>query len=91
MTTDSTPDTDLDAVDEDESLTGRTDARWTYLGSLLAVIIIGTFLVLAGASVFGYATLATMPDSWFYVLALLVLTAGGWTFGADLADMYRNK
>lgn len=90
MTTNSTPDDD-DAIDDDENLTDSTNARWTYLGSLLAVIIVLAFLIMTGAGVFGYATLAAIPDTWFYVFALLVLTAGGWTFGSDLVETYRNK
>jgi hypothetical protein len=90
MAPDSTPD-DETAIDEDEKLTDSTNARWTYLGSVLSAIIIIVFLLLTGAGVVGNASLSSIPTAWFYVFALLVLTAGGWVFGADLVDAYRNK
>lgn len=94
MTTDYSPDDESDAdssVESDPDLTSSTNARWTYLGSVMAIIITVTFLVMVGAGVFGIASLSSIPAPWFYVLALLVLTAGGWTFGDDLVEAWRNR
>lgn len=74
--------------DENDNVTASKDIRWTYLGSFLAVWVVGTFCLMILLATLGYGDLGAIPHSWFYLLFGVVMTATAWVFGADLAKDY---
>lgn len=74
--------------EDGDSFTRSTQTRVRYLGSVMAAILIVGWMALVGAVAFGYASLGGIGASAFSITALLVLAAGGWTFGMDLVEKY---
>lgn len=79
-----------DAIKEDESVTSSTKARWTYLGSITALVVISSFIWLLIATAHGKASLDPITQSWFLLFSTVVTAAVGWVFGVDLYKKYKS-
>lgn len=73
---------------EGDSFTRSTQVRVRYLGSVMAALVIVGWMALVGAVAFGVASFGPIGAGAFTITALLVLAAGGWTFGMDLVEKY---
>lgn len=79
-----------DAIDDDDSVTSSTKARWTYLGSIMALVVICSFIWLLVASAHGKADLERISQPWFILFSTVVTAAVGWVFGVDLYKKYKS-
>lgn len=80
-----------DGGDED-NFTTKTNVRVKYLGSFIALLIIGGFLGLVYLVALGHAStenLTTLGLGGAFIT--LVLAAGTWTFGIDLLDKWNGN
>lgn len=72
------------SAEDDEDLTTKSSVRWTYLGSLLAFVLLSVFMSLVVAAAFGYADLGQVSTGWFYLTWIVIVTATAWVFGPEI-------
>jgi len=63
--------------------TTDTMLRAEYLGTVLALILLGSLALLVVGAAFGIFSLSAIPQGWFLLYSTVVLIVATWTFGKD--------
>lgn len=70
-------DTEID----DETMTTDVTARWHFLGSALALLLVSSIPLFAAAHAYGLVDISSVPQAWYLLYATAAITAVVWTFG----------
>lgn len=85
------PEDNDDTVDELDSVTDSTDARWAYLGSLITGIVLTGYMLIIGLTAAGFFSLAGITQPWFLLTSTVVSMAAVWLWGTDAWNAVRNN
>lgn len=80
--------------EEDDDVTTIEDARWTYIGTVLAGIMVISLAVLVIGAAAGVLQVSPIGRAWFGLYALVTLMAATWAFGEETLNAVqrvRNK
>lgn len=77
MAEDTPPDTG------DDSTTMSTKARWEYIGTVLAGLMVSSLPVIIVGAALGTLTLSPIGQAWFVLYGTVTLMAATWAFGEE--------
>lgn len=80
-----------DSYEDMDEVTTSTKSRWTYTGTVLAIIVILSLPALIIGSAYGILAIASISEYWFGLYALVVTMAATWTFGKGVLESVRKS
>jgi len=75
-------------VTTDDGFTANENVRWDHLASVIAIVVMVTFMALTLLLAVGEASMEPITSGWFALLWLVVSATVAWLFGVDLATKY---
>lgn len=74
------------AKDGDDDTTTSTSTRWTYIGTVLAAIMVISLPVLIIGTAIGALTFSGIGQAWFGLYFTVTLMAAVWAFGKETLE-----